>query len=179
MSEDKIHVQVQSPVLEAAMRVFGCDLILRGVLEALAGLLLILRPVETAVFITVAVGVFLLIDGAILLVSGLRMPGSGGRWLTVNAALLLLLGAFAVWRPIMVDYLWVVILGIWQILGGVETLSGGRKSWNVFSGVLSLALGIVFIVSPFVGLFSIVWVIGALLLFSGAIRIVAGIRFRF
>ena len=173
------NIPVESPVLGAAMRALGRDLVLRGVLEALVGLLLLLRPMQVAEFITIAVGVFLLIDGATLLFLGIRSSGPGRAWLIVNAVLLLLLGVFAVWRPIMVDYLWVVILGIWQILGGVETLSGGRKLWNVFSGVLSLVLGIVFIVSPFVGLFSIVWVIGALLFFSGLIRIVAGIRFRF
>ena len=177
MSENNI--PVQSPVLGAAMRALGRDLVLRGVLEALVGLLLLLRPMQTAVFITIAVGVFLIIDGATLLFLALRSSGPGRGWLIVNAALLLLLGVFAVWRPVMVDSLWVVILGVWQILGGIETLAGGiNKLWNVFSGVLSLIVGIVFVVSPFVGLMSIIWLIGALLLFSGVVTIIAGTKFR-
>ena len=177
MSEKPI--LVDAPILSTAMRMLSRDLILRGILEALLGLLLLAKPVQTAVFITVVIGVFLLIDGATLLILGVRTPGPGRKWLIVNAALLLLLGAFTVWRPIMVDSLWVVVLGVWQILGGIEALAGGgRKVWNVLSGVLSLLLGAVFVVSPFVGLLSILWLLGILLAFSGAVTVVAGIKIR-
>lgn len=172
-------VVADSPLLGAAIRMLGRDLMLRGILEALLGVLLLVRPVQTAVVLTVAIGVFLLIDGATMLLIGLKAPGPGKKWLIINAVLLLLLGVFAVWRPIMVDSLWVVILGIWQLMGGIEALAGGgAKLWNVLLGVLSLALGVVFIVSPFVGLLSIIWLIGVLLVLSGALTILAGVKLR-
>ncbi len=170
----------QMPVLGGLFRSLGKNLIFRGVLELLLGILLLLNPLQTTAMLTIVIGAFLIMDGIGILIAGIRHSGAGKAWLITNAAALALLGLVAVLRPILMDTMWVLVIGVWQIFGGIECLAGGgwRRGWNVASGVLSLILGVIFICAPFAGLLSVIWLLGILLISSGVVTVAAGVQLR-
>lgn len=163
---------------DAVTRVSGGELLWRGVLYFVLGVLLFFRPLWTTAVLTIAIGILIMLDAVSQLIRYLRCR-AGSKWRIGWFVLLFLLGAGTVWMPLAADCLWVVALGVWQILGGVEELSsGGASRWNIFSGVLSLLLGVLFVVAPFAGLLSLIWLLGALMIIGGAAAVVSGLGLR-
>jgi uncharacterized membrane protein HdeD (DUF308 family) len=163
-------------------RLFGskCSMILHGILIGLVGLLLIGHPGLTLLVLTTAIGAIIIISAIFVLSTAVGSTGKS-RWFGwFFGSLSLLLGLVTIFRPLLVDFCWILMVAVWLLVIGVHLVSsdlhagGGR--WVLFFGVLSIACGIVFVVWPFAGLLTMIWVSGVMLVLLGGGLVVTGIR---
>ena len=147
-------------------------LFLRGMIFLLIGLLFLLRPDLTMMAVTMVVGAYILIEGIMLSITAWNLKESTRGLFVFNALLLIALGLFSLLSPLKMDCLWIIFIGIWMLLGGFQALfypvkSGSGRFWAVVSGALSIAIGVVFVLTPVIGLMTVAWLIALLLIICG------------
>jgi len=183
--EVKTDAEIKIPIggvsmLSAILRGLGRNLILRGIVEIVIGVMLLFNPFNTIRVLTMVIGALLIVDGIVAAMFALRTRGSDRSWTVVNAFVLLIVGIITVCSPLWMDKLWMIALGVWQIASVITSLFNGgwRRLWSVLSGVLSLVIGIIFIVLPFVALAYVGIIAGCVLAASGFFTICAGADLR-
>ena len=197
MSEpvEKVEVEiVDDPAAEAAkvlqdgFHAAGASLLLRAALMVVLGLLLVVNPGGSLLMLTRGIGVVLLIFGAIGVAAALGGGAAryrffawrGVRDMTLfNSAAIILLGIISLVYPAKADVFWVLMIGLWQLVTGLQSLFGGRRSpflWS--SGLLSILIGVVLLVAPWTSLLTMVWLFGILLIAAGVWIGYAGFRLR-
>ena len=143
-------------------------LLIRGLVFTILGLLGLFRPIGSMAAVTIILGVFLLMDamGALFLSFACRRF-SGILW----SLLLCAAGIAMIVQPVEADKLIVTVLGVWLIITGaselLSTQVSARKIILSTSGVLSIVIGILLVIAPFVGLAAFSWFVAILLLISG------------
>ncbi len=152
----------------------------------LFGLAALFWPGLTPFVLIVFFGAYVLVDGILALVAGIR--GSGGRrWLLLAEGVLgVLAGLIAFLWPGMSALVLLYVIAFWAIFTGilkvVMAISLRREPENewlmVVSGVLSVLFGVILAALPGVGLLSLVWLIGIYALIFGIALIVLGFRVR-
>ncbi len=167
-------------MLSAILRGLGRNLILRGIVEMIIGILLLLTPLEAFRVLTIIIGALLISDGIVAALFAFRTESADRNWSVVNAFVLLIVGVVTVCSPLLMDKLWMIAIGIWQIASVITALCNGgwRRLWAVLSGVLSLVIGVIFIALPFVALKSVGIIAGCVLTASGFFTICAGADLR-
>lgn len=158
-------------------------LIFRGIILAILGLLLISSPLMTGAFaLTITIGAIMLINGIVALISILKAPPAMKGMLALYGIILVLFGLCAVFFPLQMDVFWLYFLAFWMLLDAVTSFimvfskANGTKVLSFFSGLLSLALAIMFLSWPLASLSSLYWLLGiivltyALLLLFGAFK---------
>ena len=197
MSEpvEKVEVEiVDSPEVSAAkllqegFHAAGASLLLRAVLMIVLGILLIVNPGRSIAVLTMVIGVVLLVIGSIGVAASLGGTFSRFGFLSVrgvrdmalfNSAAIALLGLFSLIYPARVNVFWVLMIGLWQLITGLQNLFGGARSpflWS--SGLLSVLIGAVLLSAPWTSLLTIVWLLGTLLIAAGLWIGYAGFRLR-
>ena len=154
-------------------------LLIRGLIFFILGLIGLFRPIGSLAAVTVILGIFLLLDamGALFLSIACRQV-----FVFFWSLLLCIAGIAMIVRPVEADVLIAVVLGAWLIVTGVnELLSVHVSPSKMFlsgSGILSILLGILLVVAPFIGLAALSTIIAVLLLISGAemLVLVFGLR---
>ncbi len=186
MSEDeKNNVQEilteQAEIITPLLQIKGTSrwvLVLRGVIIALIGLLLVAMPGQSLVVLTTIIGIFIIIDGLFVTFSSFRLAGRGKAFTVIYGILMLILGILMVARPLAMDVVWIMFVGVWQVISGVMLLTAkypkGRGVLMRISGGLSIVLGVAFLFFPLLSLASVIWVIGILLMVAGITLLISG-----
>lgn len=144
--------------------------IFRGIIALLLGIMLLAEPLTTLTVITVSIGILMIFaSGAVF--SGAVKIKSSYRWMVfVYAVSLLVLGGLAVFRPMMVEWLWILMLAGWQLMAGINALilmfdkKVVSRSAALFSGVTSILLGVLLAAWPFTGLAMMMWLFGVIMI---------------
>ena len=143
-------------------------LLVRGLIFTILGLIGLFRPIGSLAAVTIVLGVFLLIDamGALFLSIACRRF-SGFLW----SLLLCAAGIVMIVQPVKADTLIVIVLGMWLIITGagelLSTQVSAKKGILSGSGILSILIGVLLVIAPFVGLAAASWLVAILLLVSG------------
>lgn len=95
-----------------------------GVISILAGLAVLSQPVLTAIFtakfIVSLVGILIIISGVSSIVTGLRLRKTSGEWMMIfGGALGLILGLLLFFNPLFSAAVYVNMLAIFSIIGGI------------------------------------------------------------
>lgn len=168
-----------SPIA-AVFRGLGGNLILRGILELAIGILLLVKPLKTVEWLTIILGVLLILDGAVLFLSFLRTKTSGRHWMLINAIALIVLGTVIVCSPLLMSELWIVALGVLHIVSAINELFGGgwRRLMGILSSALSLVVGVIFVALPFLALNAVITITGIMLIAYGCFSLFTGYDLR-
>lgn len=164
--------------------------VVRGLVAVVLGVILMAFPVETVVVLVRLVGAFLVIDGVVGLVDGLRertaaAPGWGWR-VAAGAVGVLLGGALLIWPKASIAVL-AAILGAWAVIGGllavvsalgIRRVPGSGWAWSALWGAATLAFGLVLLLAPLSGVAAIAWTVGLYAVLSGAVLVAAGFTVR-
>jgi len=156
------------------------ELILRGGLFLLLGLQMLFKPALTMLAITIVVGAFILLDGVALLFSALKYHGNGKGILLANAVLFILLGIVTCANPLMMNVIWVILFGFWQLFSGINCLGYWKQAGSsaAVSGICGIISGLFLICMPAFGLVALMWLLGVVSFLSGLSAILLGIRLR-
>ncbi|HWV78820.1 MAG TPA: DUF308 domain-containing protein [Isoptericola sp.] len=162
--------------------------VVRGVLALLFGLLAIFLPDKTPGLLVQVFGVFVLVDGLVSIVDGIRRRGtSAGSVNTGIGIVSLVVGALMVFLPNFFLGFVLVLIAIWALLVGLLQLfvvptmrrrGGASWVWNLVVGLLLVALAVVCFVNPSSAIVGLSIVIGVLAVVIGIVMIVLGVKLR-
>lgn len=161
---------------------------LRGILGVIFGCLALIFPGPTMLSLVIFFSAYMMVDGVAGIISAVRaIRRKEDRWglLIFEGLLNIAVGILAfLWPGItVVAFVWLV--AAWAIVtGGLMTAAGFRLNmdhgrwWMVLGGLLSLAYGVLLIVTPLIGAIVLTWWIGAYALAFGIALIVFSFKLR-
>ncbi len=153
-------------------------LILFGILSVLAGVAALVWPGMTILVLIALLGVDLLIWGILLMVNAFQ-TGQGRVLAVILGVLALLAGTSLFLQPLRNLGAVVIVLSVFWAVGGlVEAIEsvverGRGWGWELLSGLLSIAAGVIAIVWPGITLLVVAVLAGVWMIMIGLIRIVA------
>jgi uncharacterized membrane protein HdeD (DUF308 family) len=162
-------------------------LLIYGLIGVIFGVLALTRPVATATALVWTLGLFAIAEGVISLVALFDRNLAVSRgWLVFYALVSLAFGLLAVSRPVTVAGLLLFFVAAWLIVGGIYRIAFAvrvrreiKGEWLIIvSGLLAIALGVMFALNPLVGLAVTTLWIGVLALVYGVFQIIAAFRLR-
>ena len=158
--------------------------LLEGIFAAIFGILLLVAPGATLIFLVRVLGFYLLIEGILRIVSIFLHSSLWGLKLVIG-----IIGILAgmvvlnhpLWSAIAVPTYIVYIVGFLAIFEGIGSLiqafQGGGLGAGIL-GVLTIIFGLVLVLNPLVGLLALPFVLGGVMLVGGIAAIVASFRLR-
>ena len=160
---------------------------LRGVFAVLFAMAAFLLPFTTLASLVLVVSFYLLVDGVLAIVSGVRAATYHRPWglPILEGVVTLLAGVAAFLMPGLTLLLLVTLLGAWAVVSGVLMLvaafrlHGSHGRWLLaLSGVVSIVWGLLLSVSPVAGALVLGWWLGAYALAFGIVLLVFAARLR-
>ncbi|MCW2805370.1 MAG: putative rane protein [Propionibacteriaceae bacterium] len=168
-------------------------LILRGILAILFGIVALIWPGLTAVALAIVFGVYVLIDGAGLVVSGIRGKNQAGQFDRGRRVLFVVAGLIGIaagigtliWPDITVIVL-ALWAGAWAVLTGASEIGAAirlRKEMTgewllILVGALSVIAGLLIFLRPDIGALALAQLLGVYGLIAGVLLLIAGWRVR-
>ena len=160
---------------------------LRGVVALLFAAAAFLLPFAALTSLGLLLSFYLLVDGTLAIVSGVRAAAHYRRWgLPVfEGVVTLLAGVAAFLVPGLTLLLLVTLLGVWSVVSGVLMLvaafrlHGSHGRWLLaLSGAVSIVWGLLLYVSPVAGALVLGWWRGGYALVFGVVLLVFAARLR-
>jgi uncharacterized membrane protein HdeD (DUF308 family) len=161
-------------------------LVVRGVAAILFGIVALVRPGAALLSIVLVFGIYAVVDGAFNLVAAVQRGRAGLQWgwTLFQGIVSVIAGVLAfVWPNITAVALlaiiagWALVTGVAEIAAAIELRHLIKNEWMLIaSGILSIALGVLLIVSPAIGALSVMWMIGGYAIVFGGLMIGLGIR---
>ena len=109
----------------------------------------------------------------------------GRGWLMAWGVLLIVAGVLALLMPAVAAlatalfFAWLLILGgVFEIAYAIQTRAHRGFGWKLFSGLLTLAVGIAILVMPVAGVVSLALLVGSFLLLGGIARSILAFQLR-
>src|SRR5215217_565378 len=158
--------------------------LLEGIFSAIFGLLLLIVPGATLVFLVQVLGFYLLIGGILRIVS-IFLDASLWGWKLVVSILGIIAGIVVLqhplWNAIVVPVWIVFLIGflaiIQGILGVALAFQGGGWGAGIL-GVLGFIFGLILVANPFIGVVALPFVLGGFMLVGGIAAVVVAFRLR-
>ncbi|MGH8054872.1 MAG: HdeD family acid-resistance protein [Stenotrophomonas sp.] len=161
--------------------------LLFGLFAVVFGVLAVMAPVRTAAVLAWWLGVMAVVEGVVVLVAAIRgsAPVSRG-WAVFYALVSIAFGVLAILNPlatasVLLLFLaaWLVVAGIYRIVFAIRVRKQIEGEWLlIVSGLLAVALGVMFALNPLAGLAVTSLWIGVLALIYGVLQIVVAFRLR-
>ena len=169
--------QVRDALAGAVRRHWGLFLF-EGILLVILGVLAMLAPVIATLWVTIFLGLMLLISGIVGLVTTLRARQAPGFWWSLLSAIVAIVaGVLLLYRPLLGTLSLTAVLigflfadGVLIIMYAFEHRSAlsGRWGWLLASGILDLILGVILFAGlPGTALWALGLLLGISLLFGG------------
>ena len=146
------------------------------------GILLLVMPETSLLWICYAFGAVVLITGIVCLIQYARIRGSGfaAPFFLVAGVITAALGLFTLVRPEVVASFLPVVFGLFILVDGCSRIGTaldlarrrGDKWWlMLLFSLLSIALGVLLLVNPFGAAVSVVMLCGVLLIIEGVVNL--------
>jgi len=138
-------------------------------------------------FLVYLFGVYVLLDGIVAIILSLQERRSSSGWwvLFVLGIVGIVVGVLCFIHPgnvaLLIFYLvgiWLIISGIIGILSAFTLRAAGGEGLLVIVGIVSIIVGIIFVIHPTTSILTIVWILGLFALIYGIIQIVRAIQLR-
>jgi uncharacterized membrane protein HdeD (DUF308 family) len=162
--------------------------VVRGVIAVLFGVVALVWPGKTLLFLVLFLGAWLLVDGVLAVIAAIRYQNAPRqRWLLALEGLFgIAIGVVTFLWPGFVAVAWLYTIAIWAIITGVFEIaeairlhpSVGNELLMILAGLASIVLGIVLFAWPGAGLLAWVWLIGVYAIVFGVLFIGSGFRLR-
>lgn len=180
-------VEQAEPVFSSAtaamtgiFKAIGNSLLIRGIIMMLFGLLFWIHPIQVMNIIIIVIGLMLIIDSIPLFISSFGLKGPSKSVMLIPASIMLILGLLCTFNALGIARIGIVIIGIWQLISGIQSVSTARNSGylGVVSALLSILVGVILVVSPIVGLLAYTWLLALCIIVSGISAFLLGLKLR-
>jgi uncharacterized membrane protein HdeD (DUF308 family) len=175
------HCDALSEVLAESWWAVG----LRGILGIIFGLICLLTPGIAVGAFVLLFAAYMLVDGAFAIASGVRAARNGERWglLILEGLVDIAAGVVAFLWPAITLIALVWITAIWAIVSGALMLGAAftlnlehGRWWLALGGIASIIFGILLVIEPFVGAVVLTLWIGAYAVVFGVLLLVLAFR---
>ena len=156
--------------------------IVSGILMLLTGAFCLMNPGQTFLSLAFIIGLVMVINGLIHTLAyfigrGLHNKGDNNGWILIDALLTLLLGILVLFNQLTVDMAIPMVFGMWVLVSGLLRLEAAsridrqRKPGNfkatLITGVITVVMGLLGFINPFVTYVSIIPILGFFMLIQG------------
>ena len=147
------------------------------------GLFLVFSPHETLSTFTVIIGIFLLVDGVLAIFGSVFGRGEGRGLLALIGVLSAIAGLVLIKQPFETLVVFAIIVGVWFVVAGIVrfvaaiAIPEGRGA-NIFVALVDVAIGVVILAWPDLGLATFAVLVGIGLILRGLLFIYAGWQIR-
>jgi len=155
-------------------------ILFRGIIAVLFGIMALISVEFTLLFLVYLFGIYVLLDGIAAIVVAIQERKSTRAWLIVLliGILGIVVGILSFIHPgkvaLVIFYLvaaWLIIAGFFSIISAFMRAIG--TEWlAIIGGILSIIVGIIFLLHPTSSILSIVWLLGLFALVYGIIQII-------
>ncbi len=160
---------------------------LKGLLGLIFGILILINPSKSIVFLATYFGIFALLGGVVALGYGFRLNHKGGRgafWL-IEGSVNILIGLIIIFYPHISISIFIAFFGIWAIIIAILQLSTYNRlramqvssGLILFNGILSLIIGLLLLFNPFKGAMIIAIIIGIYALIYGLFSLYTAFKY--
>ncbi len=158
--------------------------LVQGIFALIIGVLLLIAPGKTTLFIVQFLGIYWLISGIFQIV-GIFIDSTAWGWKLFGGVIGILAG-FAVinhplWSTYLVPNVLVIIIGIAGIFMGIVSLvqafQGGGWGVGILGG-LSILFGILLLANPIAATLTLPWVFGVFGVIGGILSIIAAFKLK-
>jgi uncharacterized membrane protein HdeD (DUF308 family) len=155
-------------------------ILFRGIIALLFGIMALISVEFTLLFLVYLFGAYVLIDGIMAIIVSLQERRTTSAWLVVFLLGIvgIVVGVLSFIHPgnvaLVIFYLvaaWLIIAGLFSLISALLRARG--TEWlSVIGGILSILVGIIFLLHPTSSILSIVWLLGVFALVYGIIQII-------
>jgi len=161
---------------------------LRGALAVIIGIIAFFFPGITLVVLIAIFGSFVLLEGSLLLIAGIRSRKENERWwilifqglLSLGVAIITFVAPMATALALL--YLmaaWAIASGVIEVVAAMRLRKEVKGEWIlVLDGVITILFGLALILAPDVGLLVWIWMIGGFKLASGILLIILAFKLK-
>jgi uncharacterized membrane protein HdeD (DUF308 family) len=160
------------------------SLALRGIVAVIFGILAIAATQFTLDFLVYIFGFFAIISGILNAGVGISSERSElPKWLLVTTGVLgILLGIFALLTPLIIAMTITMFIAAWALITGVSDLglalsnkTAPHRALLALSGIIGILFAIILVLTPILGAYALVIVLGIYALVFGFISIFLGL----
>ena len=161
---------------------------LRGIVGIIFGCIALIFPGPTMLSLVIFFSAYMLVDGIAGIISAVRaIRRKEDRWglLIFEGLLDIAVGVLAFLWPGITVVAFVWLIAAWAIVsGGLMTAAGFRLNidhgrwWLILGGLLSIAYGMLLIVTPLIGAIVLTWWLGAYALAFGIALVIFSFKLR-
>jgi uncharacterized membrane protein HdeD (DUF308 family) len=160
---------------------------LRGVLTIIFGVIALLWPGITMASLVILFSAYMLVDGVLAIVSGIRMAHRHERWwlLTLEGIADIAAGVIAFLWPGITILAFVYLAAAWAIISGIFMIAAAFRlrrthgRWLMgIGGIVSIIWGVLVSIVPVISAIVMTWWIGAYAIVFGAALIGLALRLR-
>jgi len=163
-------------------------LALRGLFAVLFGFAAFVWPGITMWALVALFGAYVLVDGIFALIAAFTRDVERERWwaLLFEGIVGIAIGVLTFIWPGLTAFgllyliaFWAIVTGVFEVITAVRLRHEIRGEWMMaLIGVLSMIFGFLLVAFPMAGALSVVWMIGAFALASGALMIALAFKLR-
>ena len=164
------------------LRYVKSGMMLLSIAYIVIGMMLLIMPQTSLLWICYAFGAVVLITGIVCLIQYARLRGTGftAPFMLVGGVITAGLGIFTLAKPQVVASFLPIVFGIFIVVDGLSRIGSaidlakrkGQKWWVLLLlSIVSVALGILLVLHPFGAAVSVVMVCGILLIVEGAMNL--------
>jgi uncharacterized membrane protein HdeD (DUF308 family) len=137
---------------------------LAGLVSVAAGVIVLLKPSDSLVTLSVIAGIFILVDGLFDVIGSFSRRTENRGLAAVVGVLSVVVGVLLIRHPLSGVLAAALLIGIWLLAGGVvrivRAFDGDHVAWRVIVGLLEAAAGIVLISSPAISFSTLALLVG-------------------
>jgi uncharacterized membrane protein HdeD (DUF308 family) len=157
---------------------------LRGVFAILFGLIALIFPGPTMLSLALLFSAYMLVDGIVGIISAMRRRDQWGL-LVFEGIINILVGIGAFLWPGLTVLAFVLLVAAWALVtGGLMAAASFRlnldhgRVWLLLGGLLSVAFGVLLIITPVIGAAVLTWWMGAYALAFGIALVIFSFKLR-
>jgi uncharacterized membrane protein HdeD (DUF308 family) len=157
---------------------------LRGIVAIALGVLAFFVPGPTLVALIAVFAAYAIFDGILAIVAGAGSRGGPGWWMILGGIAGIAIGILTIYSPGTTAIALVLLIGVWAVVTGMGEVVFAftmrrviDREWLLaLSGVISVAFGVLLLLSPGSGVLAVLWLIGYYAIFAGIMYL--GLAFR-
>ena len=164
-------------------------LALRGLVALLFGILALLWPGVTLIFLVALFAAYAIVSGVVALAGALRNRSDRGWWLALVLGLVsVAAGILAIFYPGITALALVIVMGVNAVLSGVLEIAmavrlrreiEGKGEWLLgLAGLVSILFGAFVLAFPGPGALALVWLVALHAMTIGILLLIAAFRLR-
>jgi uncharacterized membrane protein HdeD (DUF308 family) len=156
--------------------------IVMAVASVVAGVILVAKPSHSLATLAVVVGIFMVIDGVVELLSSFRRE-EGRALAAILGVLGIVIGIILIRHPTHAVNAVGLVIGIWLVAAGVVRLVRAVVEWirpvlRVAIAVLEILIGVAVVSDPHIGYATLAVLVGIWLILNGVALVALGLVLR-